>query len=447
MFKYLKHRFGSQTKPYPLENVKSSFTAQPQRLFPPQTISETSSLVSLEQYLSFWKLGDWASLSKIQLSDLAAHPDRTQIALLVAVAYEQQNQFSKARAFIQSAEKWGATKQQIAKILISGVHNTLGRARLTSGDNTEATNHFALSLPNEISEDTKRQQLADVRMAHQQKLLNIAERTNLENVKGQIFSTVKIDNNDGASSTEELIEKIKSVVKAESTNIVRQLECYVSIQSYLLHGQIPLTLHGWPISPDFGCYLIQLLEDQSFDLVVEFGSGTSTMLIGRALENIKSRTNISEIHTQQVAFEHLEKYFQQTNTLLSKYCLTEKVELVLAQLEEQLDMFDGNIYKYYCCEKKLESIAQSKNINRILVIVDGPPALTGRHARYLAIPLLIKHFPQAELDILLDDFERHDEKQVVDKWMTVLKKTGRTFQHRKLDFEKGASHLHVDPKI
>ncbi len=425
------------------EDGKSSSPAKHQpQLFAPQPATADFSLASLEQYLSFWKVGDWDALSKIQLAELPAHPDRAQLALLIAVAHEQQGRADQARIFLQASSKWGASKRQMAQLLISGVHNTLGRARLASGNNGTATKHFTLALPIEGSGDQK-QLSAEARMAYQRKLL--VEKIGVDPAPRISLSPSCATGTD-KNSQDKLSDEIRTAIKINSANIVKQIEGYLGIQLYLLHGQIPPSLHGWPISPDFGCYMIQMIESQHFDLIIEFGSGTSTMLIGSALENIKRRSELNEINPYQLAFEHLEKYFKQTNEILAKFNLVNKVNLVHAQLEEQLDGFDGNFYKYYDCNEKLSAVAKSKKFDRILVIVDGPPALTGKHARYPGIPLILKHFPQAELDILLDDYERDDEKEVVEKWITALRKTGRKFQLRKLDFEKGASHLHVDPK-
>jgi len=39
---------------------------------------------------------------------------------------------------------------------------------------------------------------------------------------------------------------------------------------------------------------------------------------------------------------------------------------------------------------------------RVLVIVDGPPAATGPHARYPAGPLVLQHFAGAQIDFLME---------------------------------------------
>jgi hypothetical protein len=76
------------------------------------------------------------------------------------------------------------------------------------------------------------------------------------------------------------------------------------------------------------------------------------------------------------------------------------------------------------------------------VLVDGPPASTGPQARLPALAVVLPHLRGAELELLLDDYDRPDEKAIAVSWMETLKDAGLapTLTERKL--EKGACIIH-----
>lgn len=93
-----------------------------------------------------WKFGEWERLSRIGTIDLEHHPDRAKLALLVAAAFQQKNELATTRQWVQLAKEWGCDKKLIAKILIAGVHNTIGRAAGVYGNNQLAHKHFEVSI-------------------------------------------------------------------------------------------------------------------------------------------------------------------------------------------------------------------------------------------------------------------------------------------------------------
>lgn len=96
----------------------------------------------LEKSRTQWQFGDWASLIQIDRDTLQHHPDRARLCLLVASAHLQQGDIHTAKNFLRLAEDWGCQKKLIAKILISGVHNSLGRATATLEQQSIALHHF-----------------------------------------------------------------------------------------------------------------------------------------------------------------------------------------------------------------------------------------------------------------------------------------------------------------
>lgn len=90
-------------------------------------------------------------------------------------------------------------------------------------------------------------------------------------------------------------------------------------------------------------------------------------------------------------------------------------------------MPDGTSQPYYDCAGALAARARSMAelpATRILVVIDGPPAATGKAARYPALPSVLQHFKHAAVDLLLDDYIREDEKQIAERWMNELEQRG-----------------------
>jgi tetratricopeptide (TPR) repeat protein len=96
----------------------------------------------LERARTQWQFGDWESLAKLERDTLQHHPDRAKLALLAAAGRLQIGNHSEAKQFIRLAQDWGVSKKLISHILISGVHNSLGRAAAISNQPQRALQHF-----------------------------------------------------------------------------------------------------------------------------------------------------------------------------------------------------------------------------------------------------------------------------------------------------------------
>lgn len=112
---------------------------------------EEQALVSYDENLlecarTQWQFGDWQSLAKLDRESLQQHPDRAELSLLVAAARLQCDDVTEARRLVQLAQDWGCSKSLIARILIAGVHNSLGRAAALSGNQSRALHHFKSAI-------------------------------------------------------------------------------------------------------------------------------------------------------------------------------------------------------------------------------------------------------------------------------------------------------------
>ena len=96
----------------------------------------------LEKARTQWQFGDWESLAKLERDVLQHHPDRAKLALLAGAGRMQVGHNHAARHYLRLAEDWGCSRKLISRVVISGVHNSLGRAASLLGQTQRAQLHF-----------------------------------------------------------------------------------------------------------------------------------------------------------------------------------------------------------------------------------------------------------------------------------------------------------------
>lgn len=204
-----------------------------------------------------------------------------------------------------------------------------------------------------------------------------------------------------------------------------QLESLSWLQRQLsIKGNLP-PLRGWPTSPDFLLTLHTWILKKKPKVIVETGSGASTLVIADALRQNGSGKLIS--------LEHLQFYADKTRQTLLDENLTAWVDLRVNQLEA----WNGEHLNPSDADKPSRWYALNlHNINNIdLLIVDGPPGNTCLFARYPALPAFFDRLsPNAE--VWMDDANRQEEKDITEEW---AKRYG--FEMEIIPLEKGMSRL------
>lgn len=105
----------------------------------------------LERARTQWQFGDWDSLAQLDRDALQHHPDRAKLALLAAAGRLQTRRTEEGRQFLCLAQEWGISKNSLTRMLVSGVHNNLGRAAALAGRRTQALQHLGSSVTTGIS--------------------------------------------------------------------------------------------------------------------------------------------------------------------------------------------------------------------------------------------------------------------------------------------------------
>jgi predicted O-methyltransferase YrrM len=200
----------------------------------------------------------------------------------------------------------------------------------------------------------------------------------------------------------------------------RQIESLFFLYSTMkIRHPLP-PMRDWAISPDFANIIISLIRECRPKVVLELGSGVSTLIAAYTLEENKAGAVVSLDHDAQFAATTIDN--------IAKHGLQAIATVTPAPLKEI--KIHGKSWQWY----DLEQLRDPKPVD--LLIVDGPPVTTQKLARYPAMPVL---FPLLSADavILLDDAHRADETKIVNLW---LQEFG-SFKKENINAEKGATIL------
>jgi predicted O-methyltransferase YrrM len=170
------------------------------------------------------------------------------------------------------------------------------------------------------------------------------------------------------------------------------------------------------ISPDCAATLVSIIMELRPTTILEFGSGTSTLLCGYCLKQLGAGAIIS--------IDHDLKYAEQTIGELREHGLAEYARVQHAALRTV--SLPAGQWQWY----DPAFLAQAPAVD--LLIVDGPPGGLQRLARYPALPMVIGKLSPAAT-IVIDDANRPDEQEMVRRWVSEFP----GFRRVDLNHEKG----------
>lgn len=220
-------------------------------------------------------------------------------------------------------------------------------------------------------------------------------KSELSSLEKRLQQAVK---DSGAKCTRDLV--------AVQDRLYAQLESLLWLQRRLaIEGQLP-PLRGWATSPDVLLRLHTHIMATRPRVIVEFGSGASTLVIADALQQCGAGKLIS--------IEHSDYYGGQTCGTLKAEKLERWVDLRIGALEP----WEGGHLNPEGAQKPSRWYPQRllAGVESVdLVCVDGPPGATCLYSRYPALPALAdKLSPHAE--VWMDDTMRQEEKEICERW-------------------------------
>jgi predicted O-methyltransferase YrrM len=194
----------------------------------------------------------------------------------------------------------------------------------------------------------------------------------------------------------------------------RQSEIYAQLLNELSFTQAIPPTRSWAASPDLLMTLVTEVKARKPKLIVELGSGLSTLMMAKSL-SAGSTTKI-------ISFDHSAEFAQITRDLLVQHSIT-GVEIRVAPLEQ------------YDAERTWYSRKFFADITQIdLLVIDGPPGSKDPKARTGALlELASKLSPKAV--VIIDDANREGEHAMAESFAKAM--PGHTL--RFLPHEKGTA--------
>ncbi len=206
------------------------------------------------------------------------------------------------------------------------------------------------------------------------------------------------------STTARTLENVKrtgSGLGQEIKQTYRQLEALQNLTAIVPADDVLPATRGWAASPDLLMVLVDLIITERPSLVVECGSGASTLWLALAMRRFG-------IDGQIIALDHDPVYASKTRDFLARHNVSDLAEVRDAPLESF--SLDGETYSWYTRQ------AWENLMGIDLLFVDGPPAATGRQARYPALPLLNGALSPVAV-VVLDDLVVADMQQALRRWL------------------------------
>ena len=167
----------------------------------------------------------------------------------------------------------------------------------------------------------------------------------------------------------------------------------------------PVFFGGPSIDTHHARMLLFILQENKPKNILELGSGSSSVLIARALQLMNAPANI------HISVDHEDRFLRNTQELAR----LNEVDHLIRFEHCPLSPIDGADRNWYSGVPELIS-----SIKLDLVIVDGPPAYTEKEkkAREPALPVLREYLSDKAI-IILDDANRAGERSVVETWLAM----------------------------
>lgn len=155
----------------------------------------------------------------------------------------------------------------------------------------------------------------------------------------------------------------------------------------------------WALDPRTLVLVMRIMRARRPEVVVEFGSGVSTLLLGQVAREIGARL---------CSFEHDAEWHRRVRAWTAQRGLEDTATTCLAPL--RYDTGDG---RTWYDRRVVADALPAAGIG--LVLVDGPPRSAGHHARAGALPAVFERCAE-EVTLVMDDCERPEERGIVDEW-------------------------------
>lgn len=194
--------------------------------------------------------------------------------------------------------------------------------------------------------------------------------------------------------------RLQEAAKRRHLSSTRQVQALGQLDRLVeITGPVP-PMGGWAASPDLVVLVLEQLLERRPKVVVECGSGVTTLFTALAIEQ-------HGLDCRIISLDHEEEFAGQTQRLLERHGVAHHVDLRCVPLEPT--GLPGHDTPWY-------SRTALEGIDGVgLLVIDGPPEMTGEQARYPAMPLLQGRFAPDAL-VIMDDVIRAEDKRTAQRW-------------------------------
>jgi hypothetical protein len=164
-------------------------------------------------------------------------------------------------------------------------------------------------------------------------------------------------------------------------------------------------LGTWALGPRSLRILVEMVATHRPGLIIEFGSGASTVALAWAIHSLQSGAGGARV----VSLEQDEDHAQRTRDLLARAGLQDEAVVIVAPLTEQT--IEGVRTTCYAMPRDFARVLDGRTAG--LVVIDGPAAAPG--ARFGTLPL-VRPYVAEGASFVLDDALRDGELGIARRW-------------------------------
>ena len=183
--------------------------------------------------------------------------------------------------------------------------------------------------------------------------------------------------------------------------VVRDVEAVHQLHASLRPRAAMPQSGGWALRPTDLLVLTEHVRATRPGLVVELGSGTSTVWFAYLLESLGTG--------RLVTVEHAEEWVGRTRGVLGAHGFGGSAQVEVRHAPLVPAGLPGHETPWY----DRDVLADLHDID--LLVVDGPPAVTGPDVRYPAGPHLLDRVRVGGV-VIVDDAAREEEREMLQRW-------------------------------
>lgn len=281
----------------------------------------------------------------------------------------------------------------------------------------------------------------------------------IADLEQKLTSMLERQNDDSIEIANALGKHITRCNEEQKSNIASQFE----LRKLSVFSQLPVSYSQYSMDPPNLAELSTLVSTNNYDVIIEFGSGLSTIVAAGAiherfqakanaqsysLEDSSSRDELSNALPKHiVSFEHSNEWLEHTNQLLLSAGLGQYVDLYhapLVSVPDFVEIEDGNLF-YDCTEKLLELKRIFNNRKaKLLIIVDGPASDKDSNSNQdFALPLLLNYLSQCDVTFFLNNANLGDKKEIIGRWKDEVDRRQLHVKVKQLETPKGATIVNI----